>query len=149
MTATAASPTPAELARSWFEQMWNRRDRGLLARLMAPGCTGWAEGGQILGREAWILGAFETFLGAFPDLALVVDGTVAEGNEVVVRWRATGTHSGSALGVPASGRKVAFRGMSWLKFQNGQIIEGVDSWNQSALLQTLTQGRAVDSVQLL
>jgi predicted ester cyclase len=42
------------------------------------------------------------FLPAFPDLRIAVEGTVAEGDEVVVRWSATGTHLGDGLGFPAT-----------------------------------------------
>lgn len=149
MTSSAASPTPAALARSWFEDMWNRRDERLLAQLMAENVHGEAEGGRLVGRQAWIEAAYRGFLGAFPDLKLEVHGTIAEGNEVVVRWSATGTHLGDTLGLAASGRKVRFRGMTWLRFRNGQIVEGTDSWNQAALLQALRSGLAMDSVQLL
>lgn len=148
MTATDAAPTPAVLARRWFEDMWNRRDRRLLEEIMAPDVVGWAEGGQIIGREAWVAAAFETFLGTFPDLQLMVDGTVAEGNEVVVRWHASGTHTGGALGLAPTGLKVRFRGMTWLRFVNGRLVEGADSWNQAALVQALGCGRTIDSVQV-
>ena len=88
------------------------------------------------------------FLEAFPDLELEVIGTVAEGDEVMLRWRARGTHRGGSLGLAATGLKLDFRGMTWLKWRDGQIVEGCDSWNRSGLAQALATGLSVDSVQV-
>ena len=48
--------------------------------------------------------------------------TAADGDHVVVRWRVRGTHLGAGLGMPATGRPVNFRGMTWLIFKDGVII---------------------------
>ena len=39
-------------------------------------------------------------LGAFPDVRVSVEDQIAEGEMVVTRWRATGTHTGELLGIP-------------------------------------------------
>ena len=127
----------AALARRWFGQMWNTRDESLLVELMAPDCTGEAEGGKMDSRDEFVARVFRVLLAAFPDLRIEVIGTIAERDEVVTRWRATGTHQGDSLGIPATGLKVDFRGMSWVRFRNGQIVEGSDSWNQTGLMQAL------------
>lgn len=139
----------AALARRWFGEMWNTRDEALLAELMAPDCTGEAEGGRIESRDAWVDGVFRVFIAAFSDLRLEVIGTVAEGDEVAVRWRARGTHTGDALGIPTTGLQVDFRGMSWVRFRNGQIVEGNDSWNQTGLMQALQTRHTCGTVQVL
>ena len=132
-------------AERWFNEVWNNRDEAALVELMAPDVCGWTEGGQIIGRDAWVDHAYRVFLGAFPDLQIDLLGTVAEGDEVMVRWRARGTHGGDLLGMAASGLKVEFRGMTWLKFRDGQIVDGLDSWNQSALMEALQTRQSVGS----
>ena len=72
-----------------------------------------------------------------PDLRLEVEDTVAEGDDVVVRWRLTGTHSGNGLDIPPTQTRVDRRGMTWHKIVDGQIVEGWDSWNSGALMETL------------
>lgn len=139
----------AALARRWFGQMWNTRDEGLLCEMMAPDCTGEAEGGWLKSRDEWVANVFRVFLAAFPDLRVEVIGTVAEGDEVMVRWRATGTHQGDTLGIPPSGLKVDFRGMSWIRFRDGQIVEGTDSWNQTGLIQALQTRGTCGTVKVL
>ena len=61
---------------------------------------------------------------------------------MVVRWAAAGTHTGPGLGVPPSGRKVRFRGMTWMRFRDGKLVEGQDSWNLAGLLQALDDWRS-------
>lgn len=52
-------------------------------------------------------------------------------------WHVTATHKGASLGFPATNKRVAFRGMTWLEFRDGQIVRGWDSWNLGGLLQSL------------
>lgn len=72
-----------------------------------------------------------------PDLHVTIEEIIAEGDDAVVRWRFQGTHCGDVAGLPASGRLCEFSGMTWLKFRDGQVIEGWDRWNQAAFLQQL------------
>lgn len=42
-------------------------------------------------------------LGAFPDVRVAMEDQVAEGDKVVGRWTATGTHTGDLMGIPRPG----------------------------------------------
>jgi steroid delta-isomerase-like uncharacterized protein len=126
----------AALARRWFEEIWNVRRAETVREIMAPVCEGHMEGLEVHGPEDF-LAARETLLGAFPDFRVNVEGVIAEGDEVAVRWSATGTHRGETLGFPASNRPAAFRGITWMTFRDGQMVRGWDAWNQGRLLQEL------------
>ena len=52
---------------------------------------------------------FEMLLGVFPDLQLDVRVVKVDGNRVVSRVVATGTHTGSFLGKPATGEPMVWR----------------------------------------
>jgi predicted ester cyclase len=45
-------------------------------------------------------------LGAFPDGRVTVEDQIAEGDKVVSRWTATGTHTGDLMGIPPTGNRV-------------------------------------------
>jgi steroid delta-isomerase-like uncharacterized protein len=126
----------AALARRWFEEVWNQRKDATVHELMDGVCDGHMEGGDVRS-PAEFLAARAALLAAFPDIAVKVEDVVSEGDKVVVRWSATGTHRGGDLGVPASGRTASFRGMSWIRFANGRIVEGWDSWNLGRLMEEL------------
>jgi predicted ester cyclase len=46
---------------------------------------------------------------AFPDLVVTVHDQIAEGDRVVTRWTAEGTHSGDFLGHAATGKRVEIK----------------------------------------
>ena len=60
---------------------------------------------------------------AFPDLEVVVDHAIAEGDKVAIRWTARGTHTGNGNGLAATGRKVETSGTVLLRFKGGQLAE--------------------------
>jgi len=60
---------------------------------------------------------------AFPDLVLATEDVVAEGDRVVVRWSFTGTHQDQMRDLAATGRRVAFAGMSMYRLAEGRIAE--------------------------
>jgi steroid delta-isomerase-like uncharacterized protein len=63
------------------------------------------------------------FRSAFPDSALRVEEEIAEGEKVVVRWSFSGTHKGSLLGLPATGRKVTWTGITIYRIVDGRVVE--------------------------
>lgn len=126
----------AVLARRWFEEVWNQRRSETIDELMHPDGHGHLEGGEVHGPEHFKALSAE-LLRAFPDLRVSVEDAIAQGDQVVVRWNATATHTGPALGLTPTGRSVAFRGMTWLIFRDGKVIKGWDAWNQGALFQSL------------
>jgi len=126
-----------QLARRWFEQVWNQRRDETVRELLHPEIVAQMEGLEVRSPKDY-LDARAGLLGAMPDLAVRVEAIVSEGDETVVRWSASGTHSGPGLGFAPSQRKATFRGITWLVFSNGRIVRGWDSWNQGLLLQQLT-----------
>ena len=74
---------------------------------------------------------------AFPDLNVVVDLIVAEGDLVSVRWTARGTNTGSGNGIPATGKKVQTTGITMFRFADGAIAEEWTAGNQLGLMRQL------------
>ena len=124
------------LARRWFEEVWNQRNVDTVHELLHADAVGHMEGFETRGHDEFKK-VRAGLLDAFPDMRLIVEDTVAEGEHVVVRWRAIGSHKGPGLGIPASGQAADFRGMTWLRFSNGKLVEGWDAWNMGGLLQKL------------
>lgn len=124
------------LALRWMEEVWNQRRDDTIQELLHEKVVGHMEGTEVRSPVEFRL-IRDSLLAAFPDMKLVVEDTLADRDAVAVRWYVTGTHRGDLLDIPASGRSVEFRGMNWIKFKDGQIIEGWDSWNLGGLLQSL------------
>lgn len=58
---------------------------------------------------------------AFPDLVFSIHEQIAEGDKVASRFEWTGTHKGTFLGVPATGRPVRVWGIVIDRLQAGRI----------------------------
>ena len=63
------------------------------------------------------------FRSAFPDGDLRVEEQIAEGDKVVLRWSFTGTHQGQLKGIPATGKKVKWTGISIYRIADGKVSE--------------------------
>ncbi len=130
------------LALRWFEEVWNQRRTDTIDELLTDESVCYSESGPLRGSREFKERGQAVFLSAFPDMQMTVEGTVAEGDEVVVRWSARATHLGDGLGFPATGRAVSFRGMTWIRYGNGKMIEGWDCWNQAGLIQSLRESES-------
>jgi len=67
--------------------------------------------------------AFRRFHSVFPDLHVVFDDVVAEGDRVAARWTATGTHSAEFAGLPATGRAARWGGIDFYRLVDGKVAE--------------------------
>jgi steroid delta-isomerase-like uncharacterized protein len=68
----------------------------------------------------------DDFRAAFPDLRIVVDFVFGEGDWVVGRWLATGTHTGVWAGYEPTGRTMSFSAVNVCRFEDGKVAE---IWN--------------------
>jgi steroid delta-isomerase-like uncharacterized protein len=125
------------LARSFFERLWNERRPELAKEIIHPEAVAETEAGTLVGSSPFLERLYQPFVSAVPDLKIEVEGTVTEGDQVVVLWRAGGTHTGEGLGIPPSGRPFSIRGISWMRCRDGQLVEGRDCWNFGGLLASL------------
>lgn len=130
----------AAMSRRWFEEVWNKRRTDIIEEFLCSESFAETEGGTIRGAEQFQTQMYGPFLQAFPNLHVTIDGLVAQGDEVVVRWRASGTHSGAGLGIPATGKECSIRGMTWHRYADGKLLEAWDCWNQEALFSQLRAG---------
>ncbi len=78
---------------------------------------------------------------AFPDFRVTLEDQVAEGEKVVNRWTAEGTHQGEFMGVAPTGNRVRFTGMHLSCISGGRLVE---SWQNYDSLGLLRQIGAVD-----
>ena len=60
----------------------------------------------------------------FPDFQITIQDQIAEGDRVVSRWNATGTHKGEFQGIALTGKKVNITATTIVRISNGKIVEG-------------------------
>ena len=134
-------------ARRWFTDIITQGRMGVADEIFAarhvihdphapPG--GWPNGPEGLKMVA------EPMRGAFPDLNVTIEDQIAEGDKVVTRWTARGTHRGPLRGMPATGKTVLVTGANVARFADGQIVE---SWFHFDMLSLLRQVGAIPMPQ--
>jgi steroid delta-isomerase-like uncharacterized protein len=80
----------------------------------------------------------KTFRGAVPDLHLENDDLLGEGDRVVQRWTARGSHTGDALfGAPADGKLLTMTGINEFRLDSGRIVERWGVMDATGLMQQL------------
>jgi steroid delta-isomerase-like uncharacterized protein len=77
------------------------------------------------------------FRAAFPDLTWEIDFLLADGDFVVGRWTAAGTHLGSWAGVEPTGRSMRFSAINVFRFSNGKVVELWNHRDDLGLMQQL------------
>ena len=73
---------------------------------------------------------------ASPDLHLIIEDMIAEGDKVVVRHTARGTHQGNFMGIAPTGKQLVVTGIVIARVANGKSIE---EWINSDTLGLLQQ----------
>jgi steroid delta-isomerase-like uncharacterized protein len=124
------------IAERFNEDVWGRGDEAALEELLAPDFVDHdALPGQSPDREGHrqILAEFRS---AFPDLHVTTEDVVAEGDKVVSRWTARGTHQGDLLGIAPTGNGFTIKGIDVLRIAGGRIVE---RWAQSNDLELMQQ----------
>lgn len=113
-------------------EVWNRGRLAAIDEIMWP--DGKYYGPHMpngLGdREAWKR-AIGMYRSAFPDAQVSFDELIVNGDTVIGRWSATGTHTGELPGVPTSGRPISISGITIYRFRGAKVAE---AWEQLDLL---------------
>ena len=75
---------------------------------------------------------------AFPDLQTTIEDQVAEGDKVVTRFRARGTHQGETEDFgPPTGNRIEVTGITIEQFADGKIVEDWTNFDALGMMQQL------------
>lgn len=127
------------LMRRWFQEVWNEGRVQTVRDLLAPNAVAKGQRGseaEIRGPEEFIKFVNE-IRGSFSEMKLTIEDIFGADDKVVVRWSATMTHTGHALGFPPGGKSVRIGGISIARILNGKIVEGWDNWDQLGMLEQI------------
>ena len=73
--------------------------------------------------------AYQVSAAAFPDRKTTIEDLVAEGDQVAVRIRMTGTNKGGLppFGIPANDRPVDIQWIGIYRLRDGKVMNGVEA----------------------
>ena len=117
------SDSNVALIRRFYEELWNRWDLAVAREVVAPDIRFRGSlGTTVEGLDAFV-GYVEQIHAAFPDWHNQIDELITVDDRVVARMTWTGTHRGSLLGIPPSGRAVTYVGAAFFRVREGKIRE--------------------------
>lgn len=121
-----------------FEELWNEGNLSLADEFFAPNYAHHDPSTPDFGRgpesEKKRATLYRT---AFPDLQLMIEDLIAEGQTVMVRWSCQGTHKGDLTGIAPTGKRFNISGVSVARFTGGKMVEGWVNWDALGLMQQL------------
>jgi steroid delta-isomerase-like uncharacterized protein len=100
----------------------NNQNLAVLDEAMADNCILRFPTGQEMNREGYKQLLTE-LINAFPDIKATIDSIIAEGDEVAVRFILEGTHKGSFMGMPPTGKTIRVTEDYFGRFEGGKLIE--------------------------
>lgn len=132
-----------ELIRRWFEEVWNKGRADAIPEMFAD--DGIAHGlsddaAKPLRGPNGFLPFHAQFREAFPNIEVVVEDTIAEGDKVVARCSVRGKHVGDSLGFKATGTQAEFDGITIVRIKDGKFIE---AWNNFDFMKMYKQLGAI------
>lgn len=128
------------LLHRWFEEVWNKGRAEAIDELFAEDgiANGLAdETGKPLRGPSSFKAFHQKFRDAFPDLEVILEDTVAEGDKVAGRCIVRGRHQGDGLGYAATQQPVEFTGITIARFREGQIVEAWNNFDFMSMFQQI------------
>ncbi len=126
-----------EIARRFYEEIINQKNVHAIDRF----CTiDFVDHNPPPGGEGGLDATKQQFLdlvAAFPDLKMMVEDQIAEGDRVVTRVLMRGTHKGQYMGMQGSGKPIEIGGVDILRMVNGKAAERWGYFDDVKLMQQL------------
>jgi steroid delta-isomerase-like uncharacterized protein len=83
------------------------------------------------------VGVFAAFLNAFEDFRVEVDDVIEDGATLVGRYTYRGRHTGTFMGIPASGVQIEMHSIDIWRVRDGRLHEHWDELNTLELFQQI------------
>lgn len=129
------------VVRRFMSEVVDNGNYSALRELVHPDYVYRSPDQELVGPEA--LEAFlRTLRDGLPDLATSIDDLVVSQDKVALSFTMTGSHTGNLMGIPATGKRLAVRGMVLGRLEDGKIRE------ERELLDTLGMLRQLGVVSL-
>jgi steroid delta-isomerase-like uncharacterized protein len=131
------------LIRRWFEEVWNKGRADAIAEMMAEDAVAHGlsdDAAKPLRGPKGFLPFHAQFREAFPNIEVVVEDQIAEGDKVATRCSVRGKHEGDSLGIKATQAPVEFTGMVITRINDGKIAE---AWNNFDFMKMYRQLGAI------
>ena len=109
-------------------EVWNNRDLTIVDEIFAKDFVNH----NPLDPNQTDLDSYKNYISeslrAMPDIHVEIKDIITEDDKAVCRWVSSGTMKEEAFGIPATGKKATWTGMTINRFESGKIAESW--WNE-------------------
>ena len=127
--------SPKELVIRFFEEGYAKKNYEFVLSCMAEDYLDHSPAGARSNAEA--VGILKTVAEQFSDMQVEVLAVFAEGGMVAARTAFDGIHTGTCMGIPATGRHIRFEALEKFRVQGGKIVESWGYWPDKEIEQKL------------
>lgn len=124
-----------KIVRRFVDECINQQKESSWNELTAPNYRNYGFGSP-LDRDATIQ-LVRQFHQGFPDLHVALDEVIIDGDRAASKDTITGTHKGVFQGIPATGRHVTVRAVTYYRIEKGRIVEDFPSIDMMSIMQQL------------
>ena len=134
--------TNKEIIINYSKQLWEKKDLSVVDQVFLNDAIIHSPLNTVKGRLT-MKEIVEKWLSAFPDLIIHWEDFIAEGDLVVSRWKAVGTHMGGFFETNPTHREIAYSGVSTYKLKDGKVVEYWALVDMHAILSQLGEYESV------
>ena len=120
------SQASKELQQRFVDEFQTKGDVAVAEEILADDFVDRTPFGPIPGTREGVIQLFAMLRSAFPDLRADVHDMLVDGDKVVTRKTFHGTHQGDFMGIPPTGKEVAWDVIDIVRHRDGKFVE---HWN--------------------
>jgi serine phosphatase RsbU (regulator of sigma subunit) len=121
--------------RRYLEEAWNQSNLEVVDEIFDRYVSHQPDGSVLERGPEDVKRFVGEFRSAFPDLRLIIEEQIAEGDKVVSRGTIRGTHLREFRGMAPTGEEMEIPGMAVFRFsEEGKVVESWDSYDQLSLM---------------
>ncbi len=125
------------IVRRLYDEVWNAGKVGVVDEVFSRDFTDHNPNPGIPPTFDGFKQTVEVYRGAFPDVHFTVDLMTSDGDIVVSRWTAEGSHQADLGELRATGKSARVTGIDINRIVDGKITEHWGNWDQLSLMQQL------------
>lgn len=110
---------------AWVKEFYGAAMQGnfsAVTELLAPNVKE-TFGSQTTHGPQGVIDNLKAVASAFPNLQMRVTSLIAQDDQIVARWTASGTHRGKFIGIPATNKSATTTGVDIFRLKDGKVVE--------------------------
>ena len=125
------------VVRRWFDEGLNEKRLEAINELFAEAYVWHGPGEVLVNGQTGLRELAQSYLTAFPDLRLTIEHQVVEGEYVVTRVTARGTHNGPFGEIAPTGKTVAVTSIQISRLEAGKIVEDWQQFDELGMMRQI------------